>query len=92
MIVGLENGVIEFYSLEKKTFLSRCLIHENRVKDMYCLHRRDKNWLFSVSTDGHIKCWKVKKFRKLELLASIHTSCRINCLTLHVPKENSVSD
>lgn len=84
--VGLESGEIMMFNLESGN--SNILpAHTQRVKAITYSNR----YLFSASSSGHIKIWKVKA-KKMSLIekCSVSTGCRITDITLVKPFEGLI--
>lgn len=81
--VGLENGQIKIYDLEKSAQTVEKLAHDIRVK---CIAYKD-NLLVTASSSGEIKLWKYSK-HKLDMLHTVNCGARITCLTLAMPCKN----
>ncbi|KAK2581980.1 hypothetical protein KPH14_002419 [Odynerus spinipes] len=78
--VGLENGQIKFYDLEKSAHTLNTLAHDIRVK---CMAYKD-DLLVTASSSGEIKLWRFTK-HKIDMLQSINCGARITCLVLAMP-------
>ncbi|XP_053996874.1 p21-activated protein kinase-interacting protein 1-like [Hylaeus anthracinus] len=81
--VGLENGRIKFYDLEKSVQTIDAIAHDIRVK---CMAFKD-DLLVTASSSGEIKVWRYNK-HKLHILQSVNCGARITCLTLAMPYKN----
>ncbi|CAD1473595.1 unnamed protein product, partial [Heterotrigona itama] len=77
--VGLENGQIKLYDLEKSVCTVEAVAHDNRVK---CIAFKDK-FLVTTSSSGEIKLWRYKKY-KLDMLQKVNCGLRITCLSFAV--------
>ncbi|KAK9300470.1 hypothetical protein QLX08_006820 [Tetragonisca angustula] len=77
--VGLENGQIKFYDLEKSVYTIEAVAHDNRVK---CIAFKDK-FLVTTSSSGEIKLWRYKK-NKLDMLQKVNCGLRITCLSFAI--------
>lgn len=75
--VGLENGQIKFYDLDKSVQTMEAVAHDIRVK---CMAFR-KDLLVTASSSGEIKLWRYSR-NKLQLLQSVNCGARITCLSL----------
>lgn len=85
--VGLENGQIKLYDLEKSVQTIEKLAHDIRVK---CIAYKD-DLLVTASSSGEIKLWKHSK-HKLDMLHSVNCGARITCLTLALPCKSLVKE
>ncbi|KOX74682.1 p21-activated protein kinase-interacting protein 1-like [Melipona quadrifasciata] len=81
--VGLENGQIKFYDLEKSVYTVEAIAHDNRVK---CIAFKDK-FLVTTSSSGEIKLWRYKKY-KLDMLQKVNCGLRITCLSFAILCKN----
>ncbi|XP_076657491.1 p21-activated protein kinase-interacting protein 1-like [Halictus rubicundus] len=81
--VGLENGQIRFYDLEKSEQTVEAVAHDIRVK---CMSFVD-DLLVTASSSGEIKLWRYSK-NSLDMLQSINCGARITCLTLALTCNN----
>lgn len=81
--VGLENGHIKFYDLEKSAHTIDTLAHDIRVKCM--VHKDDL--LVTGSSSGEIKLWRFTK-HEIDMLQSVNCGARITCLALAMPCKN----
>nr|XP_034184392.1 p21-activated protein kinase-interacting protein 1-like [Osmia lignaria] len=81
--VGLENGQIKFYDLEKSVQTLKALAHDSRVK---CMAFMD-DLLVTASSSGEIKLWRYSK-HKLHMLKNVNCGARITCLSLAMPYKN----
>ncbi|XP_076761313.1 p21-activated protein kinase-interacting protein 1-like [Xylocopa sonorina] len=75
--VGLENGQIKFYDLEKSVQTIDVIAHDIRVK---CMAFKD-DLLITASSSGEIKLWRYNR-HKLDMLQKINCDARITCLSL----------
>ncbi|XP_043251844.1 p21-activated protein kinase-interacting protein 1-like isoform X1 [Colletes gigas] len=78
--VGLDNGRIKFYDLEKSVQTVDAIGHDIRVK---CMAFKN-DLLVTASSSGEIKLWKYSKHR-LDMLQSVNCAARITCLALAMP-------
>lgn len=85
--VGLENGRIKLYDLEKSMQTVETIAHDIRVK---CMAFKN-DLLVTASSSGEIKLWKYSK-HKLGMLQSVNCGARITCLTLAMPFMNLLDD
>ncbi|XP_066584396.1 p21-activated protein kinase-interacting protein 1-like [Prorops nasuta] len=77
LAVGLDNGQVKFYDLEKSAETVDIIAHDIRVK---CIaHKNDL--LVTASSSGEIKLWRFTK-NKLSMLHSVNCGARITCLSL----------
>ncbi|XP_015173845.1 PREDICTED: p21-activated protein kinase-interacting protein 1-like [Polistes dominula] len=83
--VGLENGHIKFYDLEKLAYTLNILAHDIRIK---CMAYKD-DLLVTASSNGEIKLWRFTR-NKVDMLQSINCGARITCLTLAELYQNVV--
>ncbi|KAL2732020.1 p21-activated protein kinase-interacting protein 1-like [Vespula squamosa] len=83
--VGLENGQIKFYDLDKSVHTLNTLAHDIRIK---CMAHKD-DLLVTASSSGEIKLWRFTR-HKIDMLQSINCGARITCLTLAMPYKNIV--
>ncbi|KAG7199392.1 hypothetical protein KM043_014023 [Ampulex compressa] len=75
--IGMENGEVGFYDLEKQSYKMVIVVHDIRVK---CIAHRD-DLLVTASSSGEIKLWRFFE-TKLNLLQTINCGARITCLSL----------
>lgn len=85
--VGLENGQIKFYDLEKSVQTVEAIAHDIRVK---CMAFK-KDLLVTACSSGEIKLWKYSK-HKLNMIKKVNCGARITCLSLAMLYENLVFD
>lgn len=85
--VGLENGQIKFYDLEKSVQTLEAIAHDTRVK---CMAFKD-DLLVTASSSGEIKLWRYGK-RKLRMLQNVNCGARITCLSLAMPYKSLYDD
>lgn len=85
--VGLENGQIKFYDLEKSVPTVEAVAHDIRVK---CMAFMD-DLLVTASSSGEIKLWRYSK-HKLDMLQSVNCGARITCLSLAMPCASLAAD
>ncbi|XP_043501506.1 p21-activated protein kinase-interacting protein 1-like [Polistes fuscatus] len=85
IVVGLENGHIKFYDLEKLAYTLNILAHDIRIK---CMAYKD-DLLVTASSNGEIKLWRFTR-NKVNMLQSINCGARITCLTLAELYQNVV--
>lgn len=91
LVVGLNNGSIEFYKLDELVAASgddhdskpesefKLLGHSNRIKD-FKLYRHDgEDYLVSISSDGNIVVWDLSS---REQIAVYNTGERLNCVEI----------
>lgn len=85
--VGLENGQICFYDLEKSEQTVEAIAHDIRVKCMSFMG----DLLVTASSSGEIKLWRYSK-NSLDMLQSVNCGARITCLTLTIACNNFLRD
>nr|XP_012153594.1 PREDICTED: p21-activated protein kinase-interacting protein 1-like isoform X2 [Megachile rotundata]XP_012153595.1 PREDICTED: p21-activated protein kinase-interacting protein 1-like isoform X2 [Megachile rotundata]XP_012153596.1 PREDICTED: p21-activated protein kinase-interacting protein 1-like isoform X2 [Megachile rotundata] len=85
--VGLENGQIKFYDLEKSVQTLEAIAHDTRVK---CMAFKD-DLLVTASSSGEIKLWRYGK-HKLRMLQNVNCGARITCLSLAMPYKSLYDD
>ena len=85
--VGLENGQIKLYDLEKSVATVEAVAHDIRVK---CMAFKG-DLLVTASSSGEIKLWRYGKY-KLDMLQRVNCGARITCLSLAMPCKSLVDD
>ncbi|XP_078037224.1 p21-activated protein kinase-interacting protein 1-like [Augochlora pura] len=75
--VGLENGQVRFYDLEKSKQTVEVVAHDIRVKCISFVG----DLLVTASSSGEIKLWRYSK-SSIDMLQSVNCGARITCLTL----------
>ncbi|XP_071964283.1 p21-activated protein kinase-interacting protein 1-like [Antedon mediterranea] len=97
VVIGGEGDIIEIFKSDVPNPVCLCKwkAHTNRVKAMQHVAREMtdggavSNWLFTASSDGHIKAWQIdieKISEKPCLIAAVDTTARLTCLTVRSTK------
>ncbi|CAK9802978.1 p21-activated protein kinase-interacting protein 1-like [Anthophora quadrimaculata] len=81
--VGLENGRIKFYDLDKSAETAETIAHDIRIK---CMAFKD-DLLVTASSSGEIKLWKYSR-NTLNILESVNIGARITCVSLATVHNN----
>lgn len=81
--VGLENGHIKFYDLDKSAETAETIAHDVRVK---CMAFKD-DLLVTASSSGEMKLWKYGR-NTLNMLESVNIGARITCVSLAMAYNN----
>lgn len=85
--VGLENGQIKFYDLEKSIETVDTIAHDIRVK---CMAFKG-DLLVTASSSGEIKLWRYSR-HKLDMLQKVNCGARITCLSLAMLYDSIAKD
>lgn len=99
ILVGKENGDLDFYNVLTNESLFTFKAHERRIKD-FCLipseqiptvksnSKSNSKMITTISSDGFLKLWNIDLDKQTYKLITEHAiNCRLNCMTFYLKKD-----
>lgn len=97
MAVGGEDQEITIFDITNGTIKCTYKAHNNRIKAIDLLNRKDEPLLVTISSDGYVKLWNLgdQSFKEApELVTEVSTSARLTCVStsLVIPSKAELED